>query len=436
MNRALVAARKSTKVDGGEGLSLDTQDEYSRVLCERLVFTVVGVARDTISGRVAPVDRKSLGAWLATPERFDVIVAYKSDRLSRGNDMDWSRIETWAADHGKTLILVDSGTGIRYPARDDSDFWQWQAAKRQAGQEWEAIRERNIRSNNALQASGAFIGRAPYGYRIVGAKYAKRLEVVEALRPLIVEIFAMAIAGSSLAQIALWLESQTGAPIHTATVMRIIFNWAYAGRLERNGTHYADCPPVVDAGTLAKAQRCVRARSNKPLGGRPSEVPALLVLTCGECAGKMYRRRGVYVCSGSPANAHPGCGFRVPLDRIDGLVVAALSASTRDEMTTVVIPAEDHADQVERLRRDRRAALERDDIEAVTELTAEMRRLEALPVTPERVERVKTGRKVGQKFAAMTRVEMRAELKAWKVTAYPNERLAFLPPWESPEARS
>src|ERR1700722_10505645 len=119
--RALIPARKSTKVDGGEGHSLDTQDERAREFCKRQAWEVAGVARDTVSGRVAPIDRKSLGAWLAKPESFDVIVAYRSDRLSRGPDTDWSRIETWAADHGKTLCLVDGSTGIRYPARDDSD---------------------------------------------------------------------------------------------------------------------------------------------------------------------------------------------------------------------------------------------------------------------------------------------------------------------------
>jgi DNA invertase Pin-like site-specific DNA recombinase len=202
VKRALIAARKSNKVDGGEGHSLDTQDDHSRAFCERLGWEIAGVARDTISGRVAPIDRKDLASWLSEPWRFDVVVAYASDRLSRGEDTDWSRIESWAADHGKTLVLVDSGTGIRYPARDDSDYWQWTAAKRQAGREWESIRERLVRAHKSLEASGAFIGRPPFGYRIVGPKYSKQLEVVESLRPVIVTAFGMATDGKSLTQIA------------------------------------------------------------------------------------------------------------------------------------------------------------------------------------------------------------------------------------------
>jgi DNA invertase Pin-like site-specific DNA recombinase len=108
--RALIAARKSNKVDSatGEGIGLDTQDEKARAFCDRLGLTVVSVARDTISGRLAPIDRPDLGSWLTDPARlalFDCVVAYRADRLSRGEDTDWSRIETWAADHGKTLVL-------------------------------------------------------------------------------------------------------------------------------------------------------------------------------------------------------------------------------------------------------------------------------------------------------------------------------------------
>jgi site-specific DNA recombinase len=101
MTRALIAARKSTKVDGREGYSLHTQDEHARAFVERQGWEVVGVASDTISWRVAPIDRKDLGTWLAEPHRFDVVVAYQTDRLSRGNEEDWTRIEHWATEHDR-----------------------------------------------------------------------------------------------------------------------------------------------------------------------------------------------------------------------------------------------------------------------------------------------------------------------------------------------
>ncbi|HUD37518.1 MAG TPA: recombinase family protein [Streptosporangiaceae bacterium] len=438
--RALIAARKSNKVDGGEGQSLDTQDQRAREFCDRQGWEVVGAARDTISGRVAPLDRKDLGAWLADPSRFDVVVAFKSDRLSRGSDTDWSRIESWTANAGKTLCLVDSGTGIRYPARDDSDFWQWTAAKRQAGQEWENIRERIVRSHDALVASGSYVGRPPFGYQLVGPKYDKHLEVVEDSRVLIAAVFEQAIAGRSLRQIAAWLRETAGLDWHEVRVQRLINNWIYAGRVERKGIHYADCEPIVDAGTLVAAQRAMRSRTRKPSGGAPSDDPALLVLTCGGCSGRMYRGGKApwysYYCRGNPADAKDGCGFRVPLAMIDAKVMRKLTSSTEAEMAEKVIPAEDYADQIERLRRDRRAALERDDLEAVGQLTAEMKRLAELPAEPERTEPKPTGRTVGQVFAAMDREDVRTALKEWTIIAYPDpdeklvvKRLVIRSPW-------
>jgi DNA invertase Pin-like site-specific DNA recombinase len=106
---------------------------------------------------------------------FDAVIAYKADRLSRGEDTDWSRIETWAADHGKTLVLVDSSTCIRYPARDDSDRWQWMSAKTQAGKEWNGIRERIIRSTCRIMRDGYWVGRSLFGYAIEGDRCRKTL---------------------------------------------------------------------------------------------------------------------------------------------------------------------------------------------------------------------------------------------------------------------
>jgi hypothetical protein len=85
--RALIACRKSTKVASakdGQGASLTTQDQLARDFCERNGWVVVGTAKDTISGSVAPMNRKELGRWIADPElraSYDCIVAYKSDRL-------------------------------------------------------------------------------------------------------------------------------------------------------------------------------------------------------------------------------------------------------------------------------------------------------------------------------------------------------------------
>jgi len=429
--RALIAARKSNKVDGGDGHSLDTQDQHAREFCDRMGWEIAGVARDTISGRVAPVDRKELGAWLAESHRFDVVVAYKTDRLSRGEDTDWSRIETWAADNAKILCMVDDATGIRYPARDDSDYWQWAAAKREAGREWENIRERIIRAHKSLEASGSFIGRPPYGYKVEGEKYAKRLVVDEGKRAIVVTAFEMAIAGRSLTQIALWLDSATGMRWHETKVRRLIWCWTYAGRLERGGQQYGECPPIVSAGTLEDAKRTVASRARKDTGGRPSSNPPLMVMKCGGCEiGRLYLASNHYRCKGNPSDAKQGCGLRVP-KTVDAKVLGILTSSTEPEMRSEVIKGANWADEIETAKRDQRQALERRDIDAVIALEAQIKDLESRDVEPDRINLAPTGRTVGQVFAAMSRSELRATLKAWTVIAHRDGRLIVKSPWES-----
>ena len=118
--RALIAARLSKLQRGGQqGIGIDTQDEKSRAFCEQEGMTVIDVVADTKSGTVAPWDRKNLKPWVTEPGKmamYDAVVAYKTDRWSRGTQEDFTRIEFWATQNGKRLIIVD---GPQYPARAD-----------------------------------------------------------------------------------------------------------------------------------------------------------------------------------------------------------------------------------------------------------------------------------------------------------------------------
>lgn len=441
--RALIAARKSTKprVAKGqspsarqpqEGQSLHTQDEYSRRFCEHLGWQVAGVAKDTISGRVAPIDRKELGSWLAEPTRFDLVVAYRSDRLSRGDQEDWTRIEHWATEHRKTLVMVDSATGVRYPARDDSDYWQWQAAKRQAGREWDEIRERSLRFQDALVRKGAFLGRPPWGYEIVGDYYSKRLEPLAADALLIRQIFARVTAGESLDSVAAWLTTQ-GRTADQTFIGRVIMNWKYAGRMERNGQHYGDCTPIVTADELAAAQRAMKSRATKRGGRPPKDEPPLMVMTCGleGCGKRMYRAGGRggyrYWCIG----AHK---FSLPAELAERAVRRIVETSTEPEMVVEIVRGRSFKGDVERLKRDRRQALEREDIEAVVEISKTIQELEARDDEPDHPEPKPTGRTIGQAYAALTRDELRVKLRQWEIIAYPDGRLRAEAPWKNLQA--
>src|SRR4051794_30226565 len=53
-----------------------------------------------VSGATRPFARPDLGPWLAAPERFDALAAWKLDRLTR-RAAHFVELREWAEEHGK-----------------------------------------------------------------------------------------------------------------------------------------------------------------------------------------------------------------------------------------------------------------------------------------------------------------------------------------------
>jgi len=153
--RLLLAARSSRKprkdASGesapDEGLGIQTQDERAREWAEREGHVIVDIAADVRSGEVPPWDRPNLRPWVAcgcgwcrdqddkrnVPERrrvydhgkitrYDGILAFKMDRLSRGGDQDFALIEGWASHHGKQrYVYYQCGEECGNRARLDTE---------------------------------------------------------------------------------------------------------------------------------------------------------------------------------------------------------------------------------------------------------------------------------------------------------------------------
>src|SRR5690606_4366055 len=101
--RALVVIRLSRVTDATT--SPERQLESCQQLCAQRGWDVVGVAEDLdVSGAVVRFDRKrrpNLARWLAFEEQpFDVIVAYRVDRLTR-SIRHLQQLVHWAEDHKK-----------------------------------------------------------------------------------------------------------------------------------------------------------------------------------------------------------------------------------------------------------------------------------------------------------------------------------------------
>lgn len=104
--RALIVVRLSKVTDATT--SPERQLEICNDLCRERGYEVVGVAEDLdVSGSVDPFDRKKrprLSRWLANEEQpFDVIVAYRVDRLTR-SIRHLQELVNWASDNDKLVV--------------------------------------------------------------------------------------------------------------------------------------------------------------------------------------------------------------------------------------------------------------------------------------------------------------------------------------------
>jgi DNA invertase Pin-like site-specific DNA recombinase len=439
--RAIIPARLSRKQKNGEqGIGLDTQDEKSREFCDFEGMTVVTVTRDTITGSKAPMDRKNFGPWVTDPARiaqYDVIVAYKTDRLSRGTDVDWSRIETWAADNGKRLIIVGPEGGIQYPSRNDSDFWQWSAMKRQAGNELEAIKERSGRARNAIAERGGFMGRTPWGLTTMGEKYSRQLVATAEGAEILPAIFRRVAAGESLHAVARWLTAQQGGKWWPRTVGGIIRNPAYMGLYcERD----ADSPTgygktlygwdgIVSPALWQQANRSLDTRPQRRSGPRATgETEPLSATTfCYPCSlrgvdSPMYRVGGLLRCTGRGADRR-GCGNCIPLDVARRLADQYLGGLNRPiyEISVVAGNEAELRDRKARLDLERRQlamrglSFDQEDAERARLREAYVA-LEAAVVVPDRRRARPTGESYGQRWTRLTADERAAWLKSGEVS--------------------
>ena len=153
--RILVAARLSQLADGQTGL--DTQDAQATAWAAANGHTIVHVAADRKSGTSQPWERPKLRPWVtedAKLAQYDAVLAYRFDRLSRGDNQSTNQIEAWAHDHRKQLLTVD---GLVFPC-EGADGIRWDVVKRIAHEEWLKTSERYTRMQAYLVGEGKLTG--------------------------------------------------------------------------------------------------------------------------------------------------------------------------------------------------------------------------------------------------------------------------------------
>ena len=261
--RILIAARLSQLSDGQTGL--DTQDAEATAWARNGGHTVVHVAADRKSGTSAPWNRKNLRPWVTSPEKlaqYDAVLAYRLDRLTRGDNASTNAIEKWAHDNHKQLLTVD---GLRFPC-EGNDGIRWDISKRIAHEEWLGSSEKYRRMQAALRAAGKLVGRPPFGYQVAPADGGhKTLIPTDDGRVYVPEIFQRCIAGDSLNDIAQWMDGKdvpptSGTKWWAKSIGSLIRCTTYTGRRQdASGQTILTCEPLIDAATFRQANASLAA---------------------------------------------------------------------------------------------------------------------------------------------------------------------------------
>ena len=303
-NRAAIYARVSDKSqDGEDKTSISEQIGEMEAHCERRGLTIF--ARYQEVGRGWSKKRPEFQRMLsdARDGRFDVIVCWKSDRLSRGMYPAAALMEVVEAHQLRLEAVMD--------AIDMKTFGLMAAIGKI---ELDNFRERSAMGKRGMAKQGrAPTGGLPYGYRIGEDG---RPEVVEEQAEVVRRIFHMYVhEGLGSHSIAVRLTDE-GVPTQTGKVvwfqsgvLHVLGNATYRGtwvygkyrhvatedgvrvhEQPREAWIEIPIPQLIDDATWARAQSLKKRRSTR--SKRNTKVLYLLqhLLKCGECGHSFHAK--------------------------------------------------------------------------------------------------------------------------------------------------
>jgi len=329
--RAAIYCRVSSEEQAQHGFSLAAQERDCRIHVEKIspgaiveVYTDGGVSGETLHRPQMQRMREDVDGG-----RIDFVVTLDPDRLSRTLT---------------DLLLVTDEMDCKCPMHLHFVNMEWQRTPegrlflslRGAVAEFEKakIRQRMLHGRRQKVRSGG-IGVVPhwiYGYRYNSGTGSMEVEEQEAAVVCrLYEDYCNTGAGTCI--LASRLQAEGAPPTrgprgssgrwHQATVLRILSNPAYAGRLRQfaksEDALYVPIPPIVSPQLWERAQR-IRESNSKHSPGRgvgAAAAPLLsALLWCGKCGRRLHTSRskrpygiGVYAYYYCPARRNVGHGI-------------------------------------------------------------------------------------------------------------------------------
>ena len=349
--------------------------------------------------------------------RIKVLVVWHSDRLERRGGRELLNLLAEVADAGGRVESVkEPELGAANVGGQVMTF----IAGVMAHEESEHKSERVGIAFDRIKASGGVIGRAGYGYRVVGeTKYSKRFVPDSIESAVIREAKDRYLAGETIDAICADFDArgipspswkgQPGKHWYAKTLAGLLRSPSIAGRRYPRGKDNLpdETKPVITTYepiiTWDEHKRLVKRLDSRAhrKGISPGNVALLTSILFDEAGHPMYRLNTLYYCRKCKASAN--------LAKMDARISDLFSRSAEPYKIQQVIPGANHDDEIARLRKDRS---ELDDLADTYDddharLTGEIRRLASLPAEPDRIEWVPTGQTYGQVWDGMTTAERR-----------------------------
>lgn len=435
--RVLGAVRLSRLTD--ESTSPVRQRERIEWWAQGNGATVTYVSEDLdTSGAVSPFKRDSLGPWLTEtpPQPWDVLVAWKLDRISRSS-MDTEMLLKWCIDHGKRIVCVDDAIDT------DTQMGQmWvKLASIFAEVERNAIKERVVQSRKKLRSEARWGGEAVhYGLKPEkldggGWTLVHDAEAVQVIRRVLADVYR----GDSVQSIADALTSEgvpssrdrlrqlrgkpmMGSAWSTTTLHRLLESKTLLGYTSHNGEadpSVLKTEPIITATEYRELQTILGERRKPKRVNRTGKASPLLgVAVCYVCDSTLHHRSAevkgnryrYYYCPGK--DKHAG---NMPAGELEALLEEVFLDQLGDIEIheTRVIPASDHTEELENAKlalediaqamgKASSAAVRAALAAQIADLDSLITNLELLPVEPARTEPVPTGVTYGDRWEADT----------------------------------
>ncbi|REE99108.1 recombinase family protein [Thermomonospora umbrina] len=447
---------------------------------------VVGIAEDLDVSAISasPWDRPSLRKWLDRPEDYDVIVAWKLDRLAR-KTKDFLELLEWADKHAVQIVAVDDGIDLstdigRMVATILSVFAEFEGKtmKVRAKQTY----EHNIRAG---KWRGGFV---PYGYQPMQTAEGWGLEPHPVTSEIIRDVIRRIIEGESANSVTEDLNRRKvpssldqqridqgkepkGSLWRVGNLLKMLRSKTLLGQYEAEGSQYRDgqrkvitgddglpvqrAEPLIPLQTWEELQERLEKNSNKRSGNRRGGSLLRQVAFCAICQRPMYTvtgRGGTYYRCASRAVGSYDCGNRtvkaVELETIleDDILY---KVGDLERMERVIIPGEDHTQALEQTKRameDVRKEKDQGFYDYVggedeyqgrmSQLLTTRKKLEALPQRPTRVEWRGTGETFREYWSRLSVEEKGRYLRDCgiriDVLRWPGDAVPVLPDLEDP----